>query len=138
MHSTFDTPKNAFNFQRMHSTDRKRLKFCFHCCILLDKMNKIRSQLYMFFRKIKLTHHYFKLIVWFFLFFSPVRFTSVQLVLSPFFFLLGVVSPPADIVMLLCCVMLLSYEVKMSLLFLFYHPATLHPVAFSLELKLNH
>jgi hypothetical protein len=109
-------------------------KIMFLPLFLPDEMNKTRSHLHMFSKKIIVALNLHRL---FLSFFGPVRFTSAQLTSSPLFSLSSVVSPPTDIITQLHHVMLPSYETKTSLLHLIHLPTTLHPVGSPLEPKLK-
>jgi hypothetical protein len=111
-------------------------------------MYKTRYHLHIFSKKMKLIHRCFNsslsnCSIWinhveFSLFFGSVRFTSAQLALPSPFFLLGAVSPPANVVTLSHRVMLSSHGVKTSSLTLLHLLTLLQPVTFPLEVKLKH
>jgi hypothetical protein len=75
---------------------------------------------------------------WVLFIFFLVRFTSIQLALSPTFPLPGAASPPVDVVTPPRCVTLPFHRVMTNSLPLLYLPATLRPVASPLESKLKH
>jgi hypothetical protein len=115
-----------------------------HCCVLRDEMNKIRSHFHIFLKIYILTHRCFKYSPsicssWIdHVFFYWVRFTSAQLTSSPHFSLIGVASPPADVVTPPRQVTLPSHRVKMSSLPPLHLSVTFRPVASPLEPKPKH
>jgi hypothetical protein len=71
--------------------------------------------------------------VWFFLFFSPVRFVSTQLMSFSLFLLPGAASPSTDVITAPHRITLPSHWAKMSSLHSLYLSVTLCPVAYPLE-----